>query len=187
MNSSYILRDYNVDDIRDAERLRKMYRTFDSAWPGGFGGGMEPSAEYLFESMPRMQRLAICVVTFGDDMVGYCDLHTQTGNSDLAYIPLLGADPDHHGKGVGKALLLEVIKRVTALGYREVMLNTWAGNTKAVPLYKKTGFHWEPESNVLMRNFLPCLLNSAPGKAFFADREWYTCFDRTLLKTRPMM
>jgi ribosomal protein S18 acetylase RimI-like enzyme len=65
----------------------------------------------------------------------------------LAYIPLLGADPAHHGKGVGKALLLEMIRRVTALGFRELTLETWAGNLKAVPLYKRTGFNWEPETN----------------------------------------
>ena len=116
--------------------------------------------------------------------MGYCDLHAQTGNTDLAYIPWPGASPEHHGKGVGKALLLELIGRVTALGYRELTLNTWAGNMKAVPLYKKTGFNWEPESSVLMRNFLPGLLNSAPGKAFFSGRDWYKCMDR-VIETAP--
>lgn len=130
MDCGYVLRDYNVDDIRDAERLGKMFESFDSVWPGGFMNGAAPSPEHLFESMRRMQRLAICVVEYKDQMVGYCDLHAQMGNTDLAYIPLLGASPDHHGKGVGKALLLELIGRVTALGFRELTLNTWASTLR---------------------------------------------------------
>ena len=51
---------------------------------------------------------------------------------------------------------------------------------KAVPLYKKTGFNWEPSTAIFMRNFIPGLLNSEPGKAFFASRDWYACLERDL-------
>lgn len=180
MDTGYAVRDYDVNDIRDAERLARMFGTFDSAWPGGFNHGVEFTPQHLYDEMRQMQRLAICVVQYQDDMVGYCDLHAQSGDTDLAYIPLLGADPGHHGKGVGKMLLLEMVRRVANLGFRELTLNTWAGNLKAVPLYKKTGFHWEPETNVFMRNFIPRLLNSAVGKEFFAGRDWYQCMERDL-------
>ena len=40
MDTGYKVRDYNVDDIRDAERLSKMFDTFDSVWPGGFNRGV---------------------------------------------------------------------------------------------------------------------------------------------------
>ena len=43
VDSGYVVRDYNVEDIRDAERLGKMFVTFDSVWPGGFMNGEEPS------------------------------------------------------------------------------------------------------------------------------------------------
>lgn len=179
--TTYTVREYDLDDPRDGERLAKMFNGFDSAWPGGFLRGMDADPDHLHQRMRQMQRLAVCVVQFEDSFVGYCDLHAQTGETDTAYIPLLGASLDHHGKGVGKMLLREMVRRVAKLGFRELTLHTWGGNMKAVPLYKKTGFHWEPETSVHMRNFLPGLLNSPAGKAFFAGRDWYTCFEREIV------
>ena len=37
-------------------------------------------------------------------------------------------------------------------------LDTWPGNIKAVPLYKKTGYFWVPETDVHMENYVPLLL-----------------------------
>ena len=47
-----------------------------------------------------------------------------------------------------------------------------------MPLYKKTGFFWQPETTVHMLNFLPLILPLAPD--FFADADWYTTYQREL-------
>lgn len=180
MNGNYFVRDLRVNEFEDAERLAAMFSTFDSVWPGGFMNGVVPTPEHMFEGMRKMRRLAICVVQHDNEFVGFCDMDAQAGETDLAYIPLLGAGPGHHGKGVGKSLLLEMIRRATAFGFREVSLNTWGGNLKAVPLYKKTGFNWMPETNVYMRNFIPGILNSTAGTKFFKNRDWYALMERSL-------
>lgn len=78
-------------------------------------------------------------------------------------------------------LLREMIRRVTELGYRQVTLHTWAGNMKAVPLYKKTGFNWVPETEVFMRNFLPGILQMGLVQELLGDRDWYECMEREIV------
>jgi GNAT superfamily N-acetyltransferase len=177
---SYRVREFEVDRPGDPERLADMFNDFDSAWPGGFNRGVPDTAETIREQVQRNRRLARYIVEYEDEFAGYCDLTTWEGQSDLSYIDLLGARLSHHGKGVGKILLLAALRRATELGFKQVTLHTWGGNLKAVPLYKKTGFHWVPETDVFMRNFIPTLLNMPVGKAFFEGRDWYACHIREL-------
>jgi ribosomal protein S18 acetylase RimI-like enzyme len=177
----YTVREVNPDDLQDAERLAAMFNDFDTAWPGGFTRGLPETAERLQQDMRRSRRLARFVVESDGEFVGYCDLQNWTGQTDTAYVPLLGARLSHHGRGVGKMLLREILRRATERGFRQVTLGTWAGNTKAVPLYKKTGFNWVPETDVWMRNFIPSVLTIPAGRAFFANRDWYECHEREIV------
>jgi ribosomal protein S18 acetylase RimI-like enzyme len=176
-----IVRDYDPNDSLDAERVAAMFNDFDSAWPGGFTRGAPETPEGIRQRMARLRRLAILVADWDGELVGYCDLEAQEGQKEFAYVDLLGARASVHGKGVGKMLLREIVRRATDLGYRQVTLHTWAGNTKAVPLYKKIGFHWEPETTVYMRNFMPTALTIAAGRQFFAGRDWYECHVRDIV------
>jgi GNAT superfamily N-acetyltransferase len=177
---SYVVRDYEKEDLEDARKLAEMFNDWDSLWPGGFTRGVQETPERTRENMKRHRHLAVCISETGDEFAGFCSLEAQAGQRDLAYVGLLGARPAHLGKGVGKMLLREAIRRVTDLGYQQLSLHTWAGNMKAVPLYKKTGFFWVPETSVYMRNFLPAVLSMPAGRAFFADRDWYACMERDL-------
>jgi GNAT superfamily N-acetyltransferase len=176
----YRARAANLNDLEDCRRVAEMFNDFDSAWPDGFTRGIQETAEHIRETLGRRRILTHLVAERGEEFVGYCNLEAAAGQTEVAYIDLLGARLSHHGKGVGKMLLREMVRRVTDFGYRQVTLYTWAGNTKAVPLYKKTGFHWVPDTDVFMRNYLPSLLNSPMGKAFFANRDWYECHERSL-------
>lgn len=195
----YLVRDYRLDSIEDATRLAAMFNDFDSAWPGGFTRGLDETPDRIRRRMNRSRRQAVLVAVemleggLEGDFVGYCDLEAQVGQREVAYVDLLGARLSHHGRGVGKLLLREMVRRVTALGYRQLTLHTWPGNTKAVPLYKKTGFQWVPDTDVFMRNFLPSILNSAAGRALFEKScvnaegsaadvscDWYTAMEREI-------
>lgn len=176
----YEIRDYNPSDPMDAERLAALFNAMESAWPGGFMRGIPCTAEAIQRRMSSADRMAVLVATCGTDFVGYCDVRLEALRPDWAYIDLLGARLEHHGKGVGKKLLLEVIRRVTESGLRELTLHTWPGNLKAVPLYKKTGFFWMPETSVYMRNFIPAILNLPHAREFFGDQDWYLCQQRDL-------
>jgi ribosomal protein S18 acetylase RimI-like enzyme len=177
---SYRVREFDYTNREDAQRLADLFNAFDTSWPGGFLRGVTETAENVQQQFARARLLAALVVEHEGVFAGYCDLKSQGGVTDMAYIPLLGAHGDHHGRGVGKMLLREMIRRATEKGFREVTLDTWEGNMKAVPLYKKTGFHWVPDSHVSMRNFIPTALTIPIGKAFFANRDWYACHRRDL-------
>ncbi len=170
--------------MADAEKLAQMFAGFDSVWPGGFNRGTPATPQQLYDKYRKMSRLAVCVAQdcsdAGDDFIGYCDLDAAADETDTAYIPLLGAGPEHHGRGVGRELLREMIRRATQAGFRELTLYTWAGNLKAVPLYKKVGFFWEPDTSVFMRNFIPGLLASPFVRQFFQNRDWYSTLKRDL-------
>ena len=177
---TYTIHDFNVNNKEECQRLADMFNDWDSSWPGGFTRGVRMTASHVVEEHRRSRNLAVLVVESDEEIVGYCNLEAQPGQKELAYIGLLGARLSAHGKGIGKLLLREMVKRITELGYRQLTLHTWAGNTKAVPLYKKTGFQWIPETDVFMRNFLPAILNMPIVKTFLDGRDWYECLDREI-------
>ena len=49
--------------------------------------------------------------------------------------------PDHHGKGVGRLLLMRLLEIVASLGYREVIAIIGDSNNRAsINLHRKAGF-----------------------------------------------
>jgi ribosomal protein S18 acetylase RimI-like enzyme len=110
----------------------------------------------------------------GDEAVGYCSLGRYFGDADSLYIELLGVRPDYQGKKVGKALVLRCVERTIALGYPRLDIHTWAGNTAAMPLYKKCGYLWEDRSDSThLVNFIPEILGTELFKGFFERADWY--------------
>jgi L-amino acid N-acyltransferase YncA len=54
---------------------------------------------------------------------------------DLVYV-----DPVHHGQGVGRALLAELIKEARGLGYRTIVATIATDNRSGLELHSKLGF-----------------------------------------------
>ena len=46
---TYIVREVNLEDTRDTERVADMFNDFDSAWPGGFTRGIRETGERVRE------------------------------------------------------------------------------------------------------------------------------------------
>ncbi|MCC6443107.1 MAG: GNAT family N-acetyltransferase [Armatimonadetes bacterium] len=180
----YTIREYRLDDPEDARKLAKMWNNSDSGWPEGFTQGVPFTGERIADKMKNSARLAVYVAEYGDEIVGYCDLQADKGQSEVAYIPLLNACPAYHGKGIGKSLIRACLQKTMALGYKQLTLGTWAGNLKAVPLYKKTGFFWRPDTNVWMQNFIPTALTLPAARPYFEKHDWYRTFRRDL-EVRP--
>ena len=176
----YLLRDVRRSSLEDAARLADLWNRSDAGWPGGFRRGLDASPQRQLEELKRSDALAMCVVECGDEIVGYVDLLAQRGQKESTYVGFLNARPDHHGKGVGRMLMREMVRRSILLKFKMLSLYTWPGNTKAVPLYKKTGFFWVPETDVRMENFIPTILNIPLTKDFFARHDWYKIFKRDL-------
>jgi L-amino acid N-acyltransferase len=54
---------------------------------------------------------------------------------DLVYV-----DPVHHGRGIGRALLTELITQARGLGYRTIVATVATDNRSGIELHRKLGF-----------------------------------------------
>jgi len=165
----------------DAERLARFMNATGRGWPGG---GWDPKTPEEVARRVREQKLLGAFVAEVDGkIVSFCSVAAKPGQRDQAYVPFLTADPDYHGRGFGKAVLLRAIERVYEQGIARVDLHTWPGNLKAVPLYKKSGFMWNPDSGgwgVHMQNFTPGARRHPVAAGFFRAHDWYATMKRDL-------
>ncbi|TSB45233.1 GNAT family N-acetyltransferase [Alkalicoccobacillus porphyridii] len=116
-----------------------------------------------------------------DKVVGYCGFSEFRGDVGALYIPLLNVHPHYHGKGIGKQLVLEALKRTIELGWPRLDLYTWPGNTKAVPLYKRCGFFWEErDDTVHLLNFIPKVITHPVLSEYVDSTNWYDTLKREI-------
>ncbi len=177
ISGSVTIRPIDRSSKADATRLIGLFNTLDEGWPGGWKRGIQPHLEGMMWKFEGWACNLALVAEADDRFLGICELKAPEADGDTGYVAFLYADPAIHGLGIGKRLLRTAIDYCIEQGYREVTLHTWAGNEKAMPLYKRMGFMWEPESDVYMRCFVPGIVNSTPGKWFFSKpgRDWYAC------------
>jgi len=155
----------------DARKLAQLFNESGPGWPGGFGHD-DTTPEQAERDVRESDLLAVFVAEADDRIVAYCNLGARRGERS-AYVPLLNAHPNYHGGGFGKAVLLSCVERAVELGYDRVLLGTWPGNFKAVPLYKKAGFMWAPETDVSMESFVPSALRHPLARPYFENHNWY--------------
>jgi len=167
----------------EAPKLAELFNSFDreGLWPGGFTGGVPYTAERILDSFPvAVKNICILVSTHNGEFTGICTLHPHPEDAEAAYIGLLGVHPDYLGKGHGKALILKSLQIATENNFRRVDLDTWAGNLRAVPLYKKCGMFWVPKTSVRMQDYIPGIINFSLAKDFFKKHDWYLSQKRKL-------
>ena len=58
----------------------------------------------------------------------------------MGEVHVIGVDPDVHARGVGRALLLEGMRRMLDRGAEAIELYVESDNEKALPLYRNVGF-----------------------------------------------
>jgi len=160
-------------DDRWAPALARMWNDSDEAWPGGFSGGVPFDADRIKEWMESRDSVAINLAVDRDHVIGFCELVERPDDPEILYVAILNVTPTCHGKGVGKMLLKWCVEKTCDLGYSRLDLDTWSGNMKAVPLYKKIGFFWRPDTSVKMENYIPAIMATPYGKRFFAQHSWY--------------
>jgi GNAT superfamily N-acetyltransferase len=176
--TTHRIREYHDSDAAD---VAVLFNESNDAWPGGFTGGKDLTAEDIRRWVDQIDAIAVFVSEADGHPRGYCSLlRSITEDRDSAYVELLGVTPAYHGTGMGRDLLRASIDRAVETGIRRVDLHTWAGNLRAVPLYKKTGFMWVPETKVLMQNYLPMILSIPFVQLFFDGADWYGSIEREL-------
>lgn len=166
-----------------AREVAEMWNRSSSGW---MGRDFNSSEEKVLEDEAKDSYHNLYLAVSNEQVLGYAKLSKYAEEKDVAYIDLLSVDPMYHGKGIGRMLVQKCVLRAAELGYQRLDLFTWAGNTKAVPLYKKCGFFWEKmESQAThLMNFLPSLLNNPLIKPYFNFFHWYDDNAR-MLETQP--
>lgn len=173
-------------DPNMASRAAEMFNLFNELWPGGFGGGVPFTEQRVRDMLDKTSAIAdLIAVDEEDELVGYCGIYPHWRDKNAAYISILGVTPKAKGKKFGKRLLLKSLEVAKEHGIHRVDLHTWSGNLDAVPLYKKVGLFWVPETSVYMQDFIPGLLQTPIAKDYFEKHpDWYGNFSRELLQTQ---
>ena len=166
LNNGIKIIEYTPDH---AQGISDMWVKCSGDW-GGDAGIRTPSQ--IIAEHSGAANFNVFLALDGDIVVGYCSFARYYYDANTTYIPTLTVRPDYQGKGIGKALVLLCVERTIELGYPQTDLYTWAGNTAAVPLYKKCGYLWEDRPNSThLTNFMPTVLKLFPE--FFAKADWY--------------
>ena len=161
-----------------AGALADMWNKSGDSW-GGYN--VEFTAESVRQEEEASTAEARYMAVIGGEVVGFVNLLKWTQGEGALYVGVLNVRPDYHGRKIGKALLMRTIERTTELGWNRLDLHTWGGNTKAVPLYKRTGFFWEErDREVYCVNFIPGILRNELVADFFEEADWYRDSDRPI-------
>ncbi|MCL2362218.1 MAG: GNAT family N-acetyltransferase [Defluviitaleaceae bacterium] len=158
-----------------APSLAEFWNICGQEEDGDWGGesGIKTASEVISQHNTA-SHYNVYLALDGETVVGYCSFGRYYYDANTAYIPLLGVRPDYRSKKIGKALVLQCVKRTIELGYPRLDLFTWSGNTAAVPLYKKCGFMWEDRSDgTHFANFVPTILTTPLFADFFKKADWY--------------
>jgi RimJ/RimL family protein N-acetyltransferase len=177
--SDYVIRPYTSEDNAP---LAVMWNESDDQWPGTFTGGVPMTEEQVRDWMDEETCLMRLVVenSAGGSIVGYGSLWETPGRKDSCYVALLNVHPAHQKRSLARRMLTQMIDWSAEHGYRRVTIGTWPANLKSVPLYKKVGFHWVPDLDVFMENYVPAVRRLGLGRDFFRRHDWYATFQREL-------
>ncbi|HUF37633.1 MAG TPA: GNAT family N-acetyltransferase [Anaerolineales bacterium] len=162
--------------------LAQMWNESDHQWPGTFTDGVPFTEQTLAEWMDRLEAIIRFVVVEDGTgvVVGYGDLWDTAVRPKSCYVALLNVHPEHQGKSLARRMLVDMVDWSVANGYDRITIGTWPSNLKAMPLYKKVGFFWKPDTTVHMENYLPAVRMLPAAQDFFAHHSWYETYDRAL-------
>lgn len=179
MSEQLMLRSLNIE--QDAEALATMFNGSDDQWPGSFTGGVPFNVERIRRWYEEEDALDVFIWAEPDGTIaGYCSLQAQASEKGTGYVHLLNVHPAYQKRSLARRFLTNAVERCVKLGFRRLDLHTWPGNLKAVPLYKKTGFFWMPDTQVYMQNYIPWLLQAPCARPYFDKHDWYATYKRKL-------
>lgn len=84
------------------------------------------------------------VAVAGNEVVGWCDIlpRRAPGFSHCGVVGI-GVHPEYRGRGIGRRLLTEALRRVKEQGLERIELEVYASNHRARALYESLGFRVE--------------------------------------------
>ncbi|GGG88598.1 GNAT family N-acetyltransferase [Paenibacillus radicis (ex Gao et al. 2016)] len=162
-----------------AGALADMWNLSKESWGGGNDQRTEDTVRREMETSSNLHAF---LAVDGKEVVGFCSFAHYRQDEGALYVPLLNVRPDYHGHKIGRNLILNAVSKTVEAGWPRLDLFTWAGNTKAVPMYKKCGFFWEKnEDYVHLMNFIPTILQTEALAPYFEELDWYADSTRELV------
>ncbi|MFM7068071.1 MAG: GNAT family N-acetyltransferase [Actinomycetes bacterium] len=120
------------------------HRAFESFWQLDRPGLRDAEVA----TPARRLRLA----SSGSHLVGYA----VTGRAGRqGFLQRLAVDPDHHGRGIGSALVVDALRWADRHGVRRMLVNTQFHNERARALYEQLGFTTTSTHLVVLSRSLP--------------------------------
>ena len=92
-----------------------------------------------FDALSRA-RLQAASATVAEDDSGVVGYQLSTGNPLGAHLARLGVRPEAQGRGIGSALVSDLIQQLGGRQMGRLSVNTQSDNTASLALYKKLGF-----------------------------------------------
>jgi ribosomal-protein-alanine N-acetyltransferase len=77
------------------------------------------------------------VLEFEEQCIGY---QISTASAWGAHLARLAVDPDWQGKGIGHAIVSDLMRKVRKRGYHRLTVNTQEDNLRSISLYQRLGF-----------------------------------------------
>ncbi|HEX8042850.1 ribosomal protein S18-alanine N-acetyltransferase [Candidatus Deferrimicrobium sp.] len=114
----------DLDGVMEIEKV-----SFPTPW----------SREMFIEDFHRDFSDTLVAAGPGDEILGYAVCWTIAGESHLLNIAV---HPARRGQGIGRALLIECIRRAARAGASVIYLEVRAGNVAAQRLYRSMGFEF---------------------------------------------
>lgn len=161
-----------------AKAVADMWNKSGDCW-GGYN--LSISEDSVRQEEAQSDHLFLWLAILNDQVIGYCKLSEYREDEGALYIDLINVIPEYHNMKIGKMLMLKAVEKSTELGFPRVYLYTWTGNTKAVPLYKKTGFFWVDRDDCThCMNFIPSVMNNELLKNYISEFDWYNDSTRVI-------
>ncbi|RLF99861.1 hypothetical protein DRN58_04385 [Thermococci archaeon] len=152
-----------------AKKVVDMNKRSQEGWPTGLDEVIIDERDIL-DWYNESKYIEWYLAEEDDKIVGICTF--VENDKDTVYLEFLNVDPLYHGRGFGKELVKKCVEKSIELGYKKVTLGTWAGNMKAVPVYKKCGFFWIPDTDVDMVSFIPLVAK--------LEKDWYNSLQKKI-------
>ncbi|WP_427135850.1 ribosomal protein S18-alanine N-acetyltransferase [Pseudarthrobacter sp. S9] len=121
-----MLRDMDAADIPAVHELERRLFPVD-AWP----------LQMFHDELAQADTRRYLVAEFHGEIVGYAGLMCIEPISDVQTIAVV---PEQEGKGIGSALLAELIAESRRRHAEDVLLEVRADNPRAQQLYRRNGF-----------------------------------------------
>ncbi|GAA4028273.1 ribosomal protein S18-alanine N-acetyltransferase [Arthrobacter methylotrophus] len=120
------LRDMTAEDVTAVEALERRLFPVD-AWP----------VQMFFDELAQVDTRRYVVAEAGGQIVAYAGLMCIEPIADVQTIAVV---PEFEGKGIGSAILTELIAEARRRGAADVLLEVRADNPRAQALYVRFGF-----------------------------------------------